>query len=57
MCERKSGVIELAVGQCYDENHIMNERGPTVTVWYCKKCQMLDIETNTPIATLFQGIL
>jgi len=44
MCEKKSGVEQIV-----DVDKI--------TVWYCKDCEMLDIDTDTPIATLFQGIL
>lgn len=44
MCEQKKNTEQIV-------NH------DKIIVWYCHSCQMLDVETNTTIATLFQGVL
>ena len=55
MCEQKAHVKALVDVNEYHELHPLG--GPEVKVWYCKKCQLIDIETNTTIASLFQGVL
>ena len=49
MCGIKQEVKELFSISEYHDIHIHGF--VEVKVWYCKKCQLLDIETNTPIAT------
>lgn len=55
MCETKSNVIEITDKSYSDYNHPFHEA--KIRVWYCKNCNLFDIETNTVIASLFQGVL
>ena len=55
MCGTKKGVKEIIDFGEYHDLHPLG--GPEVKVWYCKKCQLMDIETNTTVANLFQGVL